>query len=144
MGNIGVNAVRSLVAPDDMPPPGTKLYAHAAALVAQEPVAYLHTVTQNGADTDQALSFTPDAFPLQGVGGFRSIGIIPLYATPVAAQAHPVVKKSLITGLAQDREDAIPERDAVDLAREGMELHKPGQPEYIVCAELVRIAEGGR
>ncbi|WP_322997901.1 hypothetical protein [Castellaniella sp.] len=41
---------------------------------------------------------------------------------------------------AQDREDAIPDSDAVDLAREGMELHKPGQPEYIVCAELVRVA----
>ncbi|HWK69981.1 MAG TPA: hypothetical protein VNS29_03980 [Burkholderiaceae bacterium] len=27
MGNIGVNAVRALVPPDDMPPPGTKLYA---------------------------------------------------------------------------------------------------------------------
>lgn len=33
-----------------------------------------------------------------------------------------------------------PARDAVDLARAGMELHTPGQPEYIVCAELVRIA----
>lgn len=42
---------------------------------------------------------------------------------------------------AQDREDATPGRDAVDLARAGMELHKAGQPEYIVCKELVRIAD---
>lgn len=41
----------------------------------------------------------------------------------------------------QDRRDVLPDRDAVDLAREGMELHQPGQPEYIVCAELVRVAE---
>lgn len=37
--------------------------------------------------------------------------------------------------------DAAPDCDAVDLARESMELYKPGQPEYIVCAELVRVAE---
>lgn len=39
---------------------------------------------------------------------------------------------------------AVPNRDAVDLARCGMELHQPGQPEYIVCKELVRVAETGR
>lgn len=42
----------------------------------------------------------------------------------------------------QDREDVRPDRDAVDLAREGMALHQSGQPEYIVCKELVRVAEG--
>lgn len=39
---------------------------------------------------------------------------------------------------------AQPDRDAVDLAREGMELHSTGAPEYIVCAELVRIAESAQ
>lgn len=42
------------------------------------------------------------------------------------------------------RQPDTPARDAVDLAREGMELYQPGQPEYIVCAELVRIADAAR
>lgn len=37
-----------------------------------------------------------------------------------------------------------PDRDAVDLAREGMEFHSTGAPEYIVCAELVRVAESAQ
>src|SRR5690606_12901542 len=41
----------------------------------------------------------------------------------------------------QQRGGEAPDRDAVDLARCGMELHSPGMPEYIVCAELVRIAD---
>lgn len=41
----------------------------------------------------------------------------------------------------QQRAGEVPDRDAVDLARCGMELHSPGMPEYIVCAELVRVAE---
>jgi hypothetical protein len=43
-----------------------------------EAVAYLHQVVQNDGEPDQALSFWPDSFPLQGVGGFRSIGHRPL------------------------------------------------------------------
>lgn len=44
-----------------------------------EPVAYLHDVVAADGEPDQALSFSPDNFPLAGVGGFRSIGRQPLY-----------------------------------------------------------------
>lgn len=61
-----------------------------AAIAAQSPsdaraVAYLHDVVHGDGEHDQALSFKPDSFPLEGVGGFRSIGCTPLYA---AAEAH--------------------------------------------------------
>lgn len=45
--------------------------------------AWLHTVVQDDGEQDQALSFSPDSFPLEGVGGFKSIASEPLYrATP--------------------------------------------------------------
>lgn len=44
-----------------------------------EPVAWLHDVVATDGEPDHALSFAPDNFPLQGVGGFRSIGCQPLY-----------------------------------------------------------------
>lgn len=44
-----------------------------------EPTAYLHHVVQNDGDADFALSFSPDSFPLEGVGGFKSIRHEPLY-----------------------------------------------------------------
>lgn len=44
-----------------------------------EPVAWLHDVVATDGGPDHALSFAPDNFPLQGVGGFRSIGCQPLY-----------------------------------------------------------------
>lgn len=50
------------------------------------PDAWLHTVVQDDGEQDSALSFSPDSFPLQGVGGFKSIGVRPLYA---AAPASP-------------------------------------------------------
>lgn len=53
------------------------------------PAAYLHTVVQDDGTEDIALSFSPDSFPLQGVGGFRSIRCEPLYASPVDTPATP-------------------------------------------------------
>ena len=51
-------------------------------------VAWLHTVTQDDGETDQALSFSPDAFPLMGVGGFRSIEHIPLFYRSTAKRVE--------------------------------------------------------
>jgi len=44
------------------------------------PVAWLHTVTQDDGETDQALSFSPDSFPFDGIAGYRSVSHMPLYA----------------------------------------------------------------
>lgn len=52
-----------------------------------------------------------------------------------------LLKKALFAPIAAQ---AQPDHDAVDLAREGMGLHSTGAPEYIVCAELVRIAESAQ
>lgn len=54
MGNIGVNAVRALLPPDDLPPPGTKLYAIPVAAQAQPVVNQQMT-------TDTALAATQRA-----------------------------------------------------------------------------------
>jgi hypothetical protein len=50
--------------------------------VEQEPVAFMHDVVASDGEPDQALSFSKDNFPLEGLGGFRSIGIRPLYTHP--------------------------------------------------------------
>lgn len=50
-----------------------------------KPVAWLHDVVQDGDEPDQALSFYRDSFPLEGVGGFRSVGCVPLYTRPAPA-----------------------------------------------------------
>jgi hypothetical protein len=48
----------------------------------QEPVAWMHTVVANDGEPDHALSFATDNFPLQGVGGFKSVQVQPLYTHP--------------------------------------------------------------
>lgn len=49
--------------------------------------------------------------------------------------------RKLCTAPAAESAESVADHDAVDLARAGMELHPTGSPEYIVCAELVRVAE---
>lgn len=57
-----------------------------------EPVAWLHDVVATDGEPDHALSFAPDNFPLQGVGGFLSIGCQPLY-TQAAIDAAVAVER---------------------------------------------------
>lgn len=47
-----------------------------------EPVAWLHDVVLDDCEPDQMLSFSPGNLPLEGVGGFRSIGRRLLYLAP--------------------------------------------------------------
>ncbi len=66
------------------------LAPYIAALTSQAgggAVAWLHDVVQDDGAHDQALSFSPESFPLQGVGGFRSVSHTPLYAVPPAPAA---------------------------------------------------------
>lgn len=55
-----------------------------ASRPAGEAVAWLHDVVQGDGEQDQALSFSPDSFPLKGVGGFESIKSTPLFLAPQA------------------------------------------------------------
>jgi hypothetical protein len=64
------------------------LLAQQQAAPAGEVVAWLHTVVQDDGTQDEALSFSPSSFPLEGVGGFRSIGRRPLFTA--AAAGDPV------------------------------------------------------
>lgn len=41
----------------------------------KQTVAFLHEVVASDGEPDQALSFSPDNFPLQGVGGFKSVSV---------------------------------------------------------------------
>lgn len=51
-----------------------------------EPVAWLHDVVAGDGEPDQALSFSGDSFPLEGVGGFRSLKSHPLHLKPRRAR----------------------------------------------------------
>lgn len=53
--------------------------APANARAGDVPAAYLHIVVQDDGFEDQALSFSPDSFPFEGIGGFKSISHEPLY-----------------------------------------------------------------
>jgi hypothetical protein len=62
--------------------------ARAAAGSDEGAVAWLHDVVQgDDNEPDQALSFSPDSFPLMGDAPhlFRSVGCVPLYKSPSAA-----------------------------------------------------------
>jgi hypothetical protein len=48
-------------------------------LEAREPAAWLHEVTSDDGDSDEALSFNADNFPFDALFGYRSIGCTPLY-----------------------------------------------------------------
>lgn len=63
---------------------------HPSAEAAQGAVAWLHDVVQDDGEPDQALSFAPDSFPMEGVGGFRSIRARPLIFGDTHPQAAPV------------------------------------------------------
>lgn len=71
-----------------LPPRGRRIWSHMLAaapnppVVEQEPVAYMHDVVASDGEPDQALSFWKDNFPLEGLGGFRSVGFRPLYTHP--------------------------------------------------------------
>jgi len=53
------------------------------------PVAYLHTVVQDDGTADLALSFKSDSFPLEGVGGFRSVRAEPLFYGDDSETSNP-------------------------------------------------------
>lgn len=53
--------------------------AQAGASGGGEVVAWLHDVVADDGEADQALSFSPDSFPLQGVCGYRSTRARPLF-----------------------------------------------------------------
>ncbi len=59
----------------------------------QEPVAWMHAVVSGDGAPDHALSFAPDNFPLQGVGGFKSVGVTPLYTAP--SQRQPLSQQEI-------------------------------------------------
>ena len=58
-----------------------------------EPVAWMHDVVASDGKPDQALSFSKDSFPLDGLGGFRSVGIHPLYTQPLMPEQIAYAKR---------------------------------------------------
>lgn len=46
------------------------------------PVAFLHDITHDDDEMDQALSFTRDSFPFSELAGYRSLRAYPLYTAP--------------------------------------------------------------
>ena len=76
-GRLGDSEIDS----DDLDRMASSLSAPASG-TAGEAVAWLHTIQQGGGEHDQALSFAPDNFPLGDELGFRSLGVVPLFAQP--------------------------------------------------------------
>lgn len=77
-----------------------------------KPVAWLHDVVQDGDEPDQALSFYRDSFPLEGVGGFRSIGCVPLYPHPAPAAPQAMEDANVWKQIVPDDEpQAEPKRE---------------------------------
>ena len=56
-----------------------------AAVPAGEAVAWMHGVCADDGEEDQALSFSPDNFPLEGVAGYRKVWCRPL----IYGDTHP-------------------------------------------------------
>ena len=79
-GNV-VDVYRAMLAAAPQPPT-TEQSSVVQPQVEQEPVAFMHDVVAYDGEPDQALSFSKDNFPLEGLGGFRSVGIHPLYTKP--------------------------------------------------------------
>ena len=52
---------------------------------AGEAVAWMHGVCADDGEEDQALSFSPDNFPLEGVAGYRKVWCRPL----IYGDTHP-------------------------------------------------------
>lgn len=80
----------------------------------QQPAAWLHEVVAGDGEPDQALSFSKDNFPLEGVVGYRSIGCEPLYRAavePIEGEREAVAGAVLIPG------------DGVSLVQKGQEDH---------------------
>jgi hypothetical protein len=88
-----------------------------AAIAAQgEPVAWLHDVVQDDGEPDQALSFFSDSFPLENVGGFRSVGCKPLYTAPPAAQGEPSQSPRSVEEICESYLEALRQAHAPALA----------------------------
>lgn len=75
--------------PDHFPESG-KMIAQPEQAKGGEAVAWLHDVIQADGETDHALSFSKNSFPLEGIGGFRSICATPLYTHPAPAASVSV------------------------------------------------------
>ena len=67
--------------------------------IKSRPVAWLHTLEQvDGGESDQALSFTKEAFPMDSIGMFRSIKQAPLV---IPFDAMPITKTRIGNHLAK-------------------------------------------
>lgn len=83
--------------------------------------AWLHQVVGEDGEPDQALSFAPDNFPLQGVVGYRSLSHAPLYLHPA------VISKPTDVALNVRHIDCHKAADAFwTYWRENGETHKHG------------------
>ncbi len=69
----------------DLPDKVRALKEAPTAAPAGEAVAWMHGVCADDGEEDQALSFSPDNFPLEGVAGYRKVWCRPL----IYGDTHP-------------------------------------------------------
>lgn len=77
--------------------------------------AWIHDVVQDDGEADQALSFSADSFPLQGVGGFRSLRARPLYTA--APSEILLAYENMIADHAALQQQLAAAREALDRIR---------------------------
>ena len=90
----------------------TELHARLRELLTGEPVAWLHQVVCGDGESDQALSFAPDNFPLQDVLGYRSLSHEPLYRSPRPFDAASISDERIDAALGEWF-DSCPIADAI-------------------------------
>lgn len=100
-----------------------------------EPVAWLHTVRVCGdpdGETDQALSFVPDAFPFGDTGMFESLGSAPLYMRLPFVNVETAEWTRVI----------LNQSKCISSLRARLEVRDDGGPDGITCRdETIRLQD---
>lgn len=94
----------------------TALHTRLRELLEGEPVAWLHQVVCGDGESDQALSFAPDNFPLQDVLGYRSLSHEPLYRSPRPFEAGAISDERIDAALAAWHRFRIQNNSSPDIA----------------------------
>lgn len=94
----------------------SKLESRLRELLTCEPVAWLHQVVCGDGESDQALSFAPDNFPLQDVLGYRSLSHEPLYRSPRPFDAGAISDERIDAALAAWHRFRIQNNSSPDIA----------------------------
>lgn len=94
--------------------------------------AWIHDVVQDDGEADHALSFSADSFPLQGVGGFRSLRARPLYTA--APSEILLAYENMIADHAALQQQLAAAREECERLRQAVMYQEGRASEFVVRA----------